>query len=261
MLAKVGTEVRASDGDRHGRSSAAARTQQREELIMMRLKKLGAALVVVAALGAVAASSALAAATTTDVKWYTGASPGTVLSGSETLSATAVGTATFTTEVGSTKYVLEATGIECVECEIENVGGTADGSGHLKFTGVTVKEPAGCEVDSEIETTTLFVTADWMSGTTNYIEFEPILGSTHEFAIIEITTCALETILVPKGSVFVQSQNATGTQAVEQEVHSSAAINAAAGGSLKNGTKTASLMANAKFKMSGSKSGLAFGTH
>jgi opacity protein-like surface antigen len=73
----------------------------------MRLKKLGAALVVVAALGAVLASSALAAAVTQDVKWYTGASPGTVLSGSETMSASLVGTATFTTEVGTTKYIVQ----------------------------------------------------------------------------------------------------------------------------------------------------------
>ena len=45
----------------------------------MKLKKMGLALVAVLALGAVMASSAFAAATTTDVKWYTGAEPGTPL--------------------------------------------------------------------------------------------------------------------------------------------------------------------------------------
>jgi hypothetical protein len=131
----------------------------------------------------------------------------------------------------------------------------------LKFEEVSVLVPAGCSVASSIETTLLFIAADWMGGSTNYIEFEPIAGSTHEFAIAEIDGCALETILVPKGILFVQSQNATGIQAVEQEVHSSESINATAGGTLHNGAKTAVLAANAKFAMSGAKAGRAFGTH
>ena len=53
---------------------------------MTRFRKLGGALVLVTAFGAALASSALAAATTTDVQWYTGASPGTLLSGSEAIS-------------------------------------------------------------------------------------------------------------------------------------------------------------------------------
>jgi hypothetical protein len=244
----------------------------------MRLKKLGAALFVVAALGAVLASSAFAGSDTHDVLWYTGTAPGTVLTGSEEMSSTIVGaSATFSTTVGSTPYVLESTGIECVGCKIENSGGVAVGSGHLKFKGVTVKEPAGCSVASEIETTALSVTADWMPSEIvieggkevtkaketgpSYIKFTPTAGETTEFAQVVISGCALATTLVPKGSVFVESANATGTQAVEQEVHSSAAINTAAGGSLKVGTKTASLTGSAKFKMKGAKVGIAFGTH
>ncbi len=227
----------------------------------MRLKKLGAALFVVAALGAVLVSSALAAAVTEDVKWYTGTAPEAELTGVETMSSTAVGPATFTTEVGTTEYVLESTGIECVSCHIENTGGTAVGSGHLRFKGVTVKKPAGCSVASEIETTTLSVQADWMIGTKNYIKFVPEAGETKEFAEVAITGCALATTLIPKGSVFVESANKTGIQEVEQEVHSSAVINALAGGSLKVGTKAASLAGSATFKMTGAMLGVAFGTH
>jgi len=246
----------------------------------MRLKKLGAALVVVAALGAVLASSAFAVTTamTKDVKWFTGASPGTELAASETISAVAVGNGTFETETALGKYKLEAEEVECVGCKIENSGGVAVGSGKLKFKKVKVVEPAGCSVASEIETAALSVTADWMGSkevenpkesgkfetvetATNYIKFTPTAGETKEFATVAITGCALATSLVPKGSVFVESQNATSTQAVEQEVHSSKAINAAAGGKLTVGTKEAILKANAKFKMSGGKAGTAFGTH
>jgi hypothetical protein len=225
----------------------------------MRLKKLGAALVVVAALGAVLASSAFATASTEDVKWFTGS--GTELTGSETMSAEAVGTGTFTTESeGGTKYVLQSKKVSCVECKIENSGGSAIGSGKLKFEEVSVVEPAGCSVASSITTTALSVTADWMEGTTNYIKFVPTKGETTAFATVSITGCALETTLVPKGSVFVQSQNATGVQAVGQEIHSSEAINATAGGSLKVGSKNASLKADAIFRMSGARSGQAFST-
>jgi hypothetical protein len=104
----------------------------------MRLKKLGAALVVVAALAAVLASSSFAAATTETKAWN--------VTGEAT--SKAVGTATFKTEVAGTPYVLQATGINCEGCKTENSGGVAVGSGKLKFTGVTVKEPAGCSVAS-----------------------------------------------------------------------------------------------------------------
>jgi hypothetical protein len=218
----------------------------------MRLKKLGAALAVVAALAAVFASSSFAAAATTAEPWVVG---GSTLTGSETVTSAidAGTTATFSTEVAGTKYKLESTGIECVGCKIENVGGSAVGSGKLKFTGVTVKEPASCSVASSIETTALSITADWMSGTTTYVKFVPTAGETKEFATAEITGCSLATNLVPKGSIFVQAKNTTGTPAVEQEVTSSEAINNAAGGSLKVGTKAAVLAGSAKFKLSGGK--------
>ena len=236
----------------------------------MRLKKLGAALFVVAALSAVLAGSAFATAVTTEVsgggmaQWYTGTSSGTLLSGSETLSAEAVGTGTLTfeTEAG-TKYAIQSKKVSCIGCKIENVGGTAVGVGQLKFEEVSVVEPAGCSTTSTITSTALSVTADWMEGTSavDLIKFTPTKGETTAFATVSITGCALETTLVPKGNVFVSAQNDTGVQAVGQEIHSSATINKNAGGSLKVGSKEASLAANAIFKLSGSKAGTAFGTH
>jgi hypothetical protein len=222
----------------------------------MRLKKLGAALVVVVALGAVLASNAFAAAATEAKEWNVG---GSMLTGkSETVSSTAVGTATFETEVGSTKYVLTATGIDCVGCTIANTGSpsSATGTGHLKFTGVSVMEPAGCSVASEIETTELTVSADWMEGEKVYVKFTPAAGETKEFATVAITGCALATTIVPKGTVFVEAANKTEKYEVEQEVHSSKTINEVAGGSLKVGTKNAVLTGRAKLKLN---SGAGFG--
>jgi hypothetical protein len=224
----------------------------------MRLKKLGAALVVVAALGAVLASSAFAAATQEAAQWYTGSGSGTLLSGSETATAEAIGTGTFETEVGKVKYVLQSTEIECAGCSVENSGGHAIGSGALKFKNVTVKEPAGCSVASEIETAALSVSADWMIGSTDYVKFTPAAGESTEFATVKITGCALATTLVPKGSVFVQAANATGVQATPQKITSSGAINATAGGNLHVGTKNATLAAEANFALG---SGAPFGTH
>jgi hypothetical protein len=229
----------------------------------MRLKKLGAALVVVAALGAGLASSALAAAVTEDVKWYTGASPGTELSGSEMITF-AAGGGTFTTEVGTTKYELNLTGIECVFCKIENSGGKAVGSGQLQFSGITVLKPLGCTAPLFVTTKALSLQAEWMwfSGSEpNYIKFMPTLGEGTEFAKFVITGCALETTLVLKGSLFVESTNATGTQEVEHELRSSEAINAAAGGNLHVGTKNAVLAGSTRFWMNGAKFETAFGTH
>jgi hypothetical protein len=216
----------------------------------MRLKKLGAALVVVAALGAVLASSALAAATQVPAQWWVGEAPENPLSEPESVEVEAGAKGgTFTTEVGKVKYKLHSSKVSCVGCSIENSGGHAIGSGSLKFEEVTVEEPTGCSVAGTIETAALSVSADWMIGSANYVKFVPSAGESTEFATVKITGCALATTLVPKGSVFVQSQNATGTQAKTQEVHSSEAINATAGGNLHVGTKNAVLTADATFTL------------
>ncbi len=224
----------------------------------MKLKKLGAALVVVAALGAILASSAFATATTTDVQWYTGASPGTLLSGSETVSTELIGAATLATGPSS---VLHVTGIECLGCKIENSGGVAIGTGKLKLTGITVEKPAHCTAPASITTNGLSFSADWMIGTTNYWRFLPTSGE--RFLTFELSgaECELVEPLSHNGSLFVQTVNSTGTQSVAQEVKSSSTINSTAGGTTNSGGGAASLTATIKFLLSGTKAGSAFGTH
>jgi len=229
----------------------------------MRLKKLGAALVVVAALGAVLASSAFAAAVTTDVKWYTGASPGTELTKKAPVTSVITEEGTFTTTVSGQAVELHSTGIECIECNIANEEGHAMGHGKLKFTGVTVAKPPNCTTTASITTKELVITPDYMIGTVDYVLFEPAAGPETGFASFELSGvgCPLSTTIIPKGTVFVKAANTTGTQAVEQEVSSSAAINAEAGGTLHVGTEAAALKGAAKFHLTGEFEGVAFGTH
>lgn len=225
----------------------------------MDLKRLGAAALVVAAIGAVLASSASAAATTTDVKWYTGTAPGTELVGSAALTSSAV--AGWTIDLpGLGGESLDLFGIECEGCKIENSGGTAVGSGKLKFTGVTVTKPEGCSVASTITTKALTIRADYMIGSVDYWLFEPAAGSEAGLFTVELTgaECPVKTAIVPKGTLFMKAANATGTQAAEQELSSSAAINSEAGGNLHVGSEAASMTGSIKFNLA---SGTAFGTH
>ena len=222
----------------------------------MRLKKLGGALLATAALSAVLASSAFAAAETADVKWYTGGAPGVELVGSAALTSSAVGEWEFRV---AGLVSLKWTNTECEGCTIENSGGTAVGSGNLKFTGVTVSSPANCSAPSTITTKTLAFRPDYMIGATNYWRFEPSAGPETGYFTLELTgaSCSLKTALIPKGTLFMQSTNKTEFQAVEQEESSSAAINGAAGGTFHVGAEPASLTGAAKFK----RGGVEFGTH
>ncbi len=227
----------------------------------MRLKRLATASLLFAALGAILASSAFAAATTTDVKWYIGSGSGKELSGTATAKAEQLSPeSTFTTTVSGTAVELHSTKVECEACTIENSGGTAVGTGKLKFTGVTVAKPSGCSVASTLTTKSLKVKADYMISTTNYILFEPSAGAETALFTAELTgeKCALKTAITPKGTVFLQAANATGTQAVAQEVCTTGPINTEAGGSLHVGTEAATLGLGVKFTLS---TGEQFGTH
>lgn len=235
-------------------------------LIVMRLKKLGAALSVVAALGAVLAGGAFAAAVTQDAKWYTGAAPGTALIGSETVTTEQVGTGSLSTVVSGTSIVLHMTGAKCVSCKIENSGTVAVGSGSLEFTGVTVEKPAKCTTGSTVLTKTLSFQADWMKALDtepNYWKFVPAAGEEASFLSFELAgaECALKnTVVTPAGTVFFQSASATATQAVSQQVSSSATVKEIAGGTLHVGASTALLTSTVNFKLGGERVGVAFGT-
>jgi hypothetical protein len=198
---------------------------------------------------------------TKDATWRAGAG-GTVLTSPETVSVSGSNELDWT--VGSTHLQMKSTGLECLECKIENSGGTGVGSGKLKFTGVTLTTPSTCSVNGgTIVTLPLKISPDWMKGTTDYVEFTPSSGTT--FATIKIEkgtgSCSLSGSYLLSGRVFTRSNNATGVYAASQTLTSSGAINAALGGELSFMSGSAELNGTATFALSGAKVGQAFGTH
>jgi hypothetical protein len=225
----------------------------------MSLKKLGVALAVVMALGAVMASSSFGAATTGKSQWYV-AGAKLAAGASKEVTCKATGTLTLESEVLGEHTKLTATGVECIGAKItqESSGSTgmAIDSGKLKFTGVTIDEPAGCKVPTTLTTEELktFVQME-STGTTVYDKFEPATGSTGTFVKVPITGCAIESTPKVTGTAFGKSSLLTGEESAVQTLTFSSAINTAAGGSLLLGTKAATLagvvdnelVGNAKF--------------
>ena len=218
----------------------------------MRLKKLGTALVIVAALSAGFASSSQAFASTENAKWYVGAGL-TELKGSMSVSAEQSGSGRFVTTVSGQTVELATSSVECVFCQIENSGTSALGSGQLRFTGVTVLQPANCTTSSTITTQALSITADWMSFETNYWRLVPTSGQETAFFSFTLSgvSCSLKTAIIAKGSLFLQSEHATGYFASSQTLDSSASINSIAGGNFHVGTQAATLQNTLVFRASG----------
>jgi hypothetical protein len=246
----------------------------------MRFKKLAATVVAALAIGAIVAGSASAAVTTTAAEWYTGASPGTTLSGDQAITVS-IGTdpvvgAKFQLKstIGTTPIEITATGVQCVGCQITNsvvTSGTtpvAMGKGQLKFTGVTADAPTGCTVRNEnatgtvgvIETKPLALHADFMSGTAPYWQLFPQAGVTTPFATFYIddgNCVGISGSYDLKGTVFGQAANATGVQAATQGNKFSPAIQSETGAELKLGSAKAELTGTAIFSIGGT----AFGIH
>jgi hypothetical protein len=227
----------------------------------MNLKKLGAALVVVLLLSAVVVSSASAAAVAEAATWRTG-SAGTVLSGSET--ETATGKGELVTAVGETPLVLKSTGLECLECTIKNEEGKATGTGKLRLTGVTVSSPAACAVNGGAITTVVIVFAHYyMNGVLWETRISVLSGAT--LATVSLVkgsgACPIAGTYNLTGNLFTRATNATGVYAAGQTATSSGAINKEAGGELKFGSKAAELNGTATYALSGPKSGELFGVH
>lgn len=230
----------------------------------MNLKKLGMALAAVLALGAVLASSALGAATTSDVQFYTGTSPGTLLSGSESIAVT--GSSELETTVAGTALKLKSTETECVGCTIKNEGGTGLATGRLVFKNVTVTSPATCAVEGgKIETKPLEAKPDYMIAGTeqSYITFDAEEGEV--FATVKLVkgsgACAISGSYNVTGSTFLKTVNGTGIFAVSQGVRGSVAIDTEAGSALKFGGVAAHFITpDAAITLSGAKKGQAFAT-
>jgi len=212
----------------------------------MSLKKLGLALLAILALGAVFANSALATAEESNGFWY---GEGTKLAAGvkSEIVCSQVGEATLSTTVGTnnTPLKLKATATECPGAVIFNESSKAKATGKIKFTGVTVVEPAGCSVvGGEVETEPLKGQI-YMKGTKVLFMFSPVSGEI--FAEPEIAGCAIAGGYPTKGVVFGESTNATNFEAEEQFLNFSAAINSAAGGSLTFGGHSASITGKTKF--------------
>ncbi len=175
--------------------------------------------------------------------WY--ASGTKLVEGStKSLTTAAVGTQKLETMVAGTKLDITATGVECSGCVIKNVGAAAKVEGALKFTGLTVSEPAGCSIASTITTKALTAVVGMnIAGTLATFKFTPKEGTT--FATVELTgeKCAIAGLYKVTGTFFAQAKNATGVFATSQEISLSKAIQESAGTatSLKFGEKAAIL--------------------
>jgi hypothetical protein len=201
----------------------------------MSLKRLGVALVASLALAAVFASSSFATASTVTGTWKVA---GTALTSGETreFKCSAAEEFVITATVAGAATEIKASTLECPSGDVIKQESThAIATGTLKFSGLTVVKPAGCSTSASI--TTKAVTAKiYEEGATVYERFEPTAGETGTFASIPLTGCSAENTYPVKGTVFGQSSNATGTEAANQPLTFSEAIQTAAGGSLTWGT-------------------------
>jgi hypothetical protein len=210
----------------------------------MSLKKFAFALFAVLALGAMVANSASATATESNGFWYKGETklavgtkePVTCSKGEESL--------IFESTVGTTNVPLklQATGVTCPEGKVFNESSKAKATGKLKFTGVSVVEPAGCSVAGGSIETVALKSQVWMEGAADVQRLAPASGT--EFAEVEIIGCAIANVYPLTGVIFGESAFPTFLKAILRRLHFSASINLSKGGSIKLGGHNASLVGN-----------------
>jgi hypothetical protein len=156
----------------------------------------------------------------------------------------------FAATLGGGVIKITASGIECVESTIFNEGGFARDAGKIKFTGVTVVEPAGCKTTSSL-TTKALKSQLFMEGTTVYDKFAPSSGET--FISIPITECGFEGSYPFTGFVYGKSSNGTGVASATQTLTFGSAVNASAGDGLKAGGNQATLTAEVENSLTSGK--------
>ncbi|HEY2478332.1 MAG TPA: hypothetical protein VGI17_06340 [Solirubrobacterales bacterium] len=230
----------------------------------MSLKKFSLAIVAVLAIGAVVANSASAAVSTTAAKFFV---EGAELTGSKTVTGSAVTNGVLESEIGTTKIKLQSTAFSCEGCKIENAaktekaGAIAYGEGKIKFENVTVLEPANCTVTGEtgivgtLPTKQLAIHGDWMdTNTANqhaFVQFLPLSGGTFAQFTLGGTGCAaISGTKNVTGSVFGESVLNTGAEAATQELVFSQAVQETTGASLLLGIKPAKFSGTGAFKLS-----------
>jgi hypothetical protein len=213
----------------------------REETINMSLKKLGSGQLVALALGAVVTNSALAAeglAVTEGSAWYNRA---TKLAKGSTSTLTCKldpeTKVTIATTFGTNNIplILQATGAECIGAKAESDGTNALASGKIKFTGVSVVEPAGCTIAATIETFNLIAEVEMKKGTEfDTVKIEPVFEPAGMLEF-EIAGCAAAGPYVARGKLYAEPVNKTGVQAKIQTIKFSQAIQESAVGTTLTG--------------------------
>jgi hypothetical protein len=214
----------------------------------MRFRKIAMALVACLALTAFVANAAQAAT------WKVA---GAGFTGNKAITVSSPGGFTLTSHVLGAEVVLNATGLECAtSCNL--VGGTAEATGALKYTGVTFTTPSTCVVTGGSITTVALKANVIMDATppgeATFVSFAPVSGTTFAEIPISGATCPLagNTVKV-KGTATGRSKN-TGVELAEQPLVFSAAEQTTGGGSLTLGTETATLAGTAINNLTGSTS-------
>ncbi len=202
----------------------------------MGLKKLGIVVVAALAVGALFASSALAGKPVTKkASWTTGTTksantiPTGKASGKAIKCKKTAGSPNFALKgtVFGGEVELTATGVECVNATIFNeaVGGVsmAQGTGSLKFTGISVVKPVGCKTPATNQTNLLIadLQMDETVGTKTFVRLEPdaAAGAT-SFTNVKLEECAAEGTYPVKGFAYCEATNATEVHSEQQECDS-----------------------------------------
>jgi hypothetical protein len=220
----------------------------------MRFRKIALALFACMALGAIVANAAQAA-----TEWTLETKKPLA---SETVKvSTKAGDPTLTLigeTKGGLKVHLTSTGVSCSgTCTISGAGHS---EGKLLFSGMTVMEPASCEIAGGAVTTNLLVDNLKMDGTVVLDIFEPKTGTT--FTEIEFTgaKCPVAELIVPiSGKVTGVSGDATETYIKDQILTFSAANQTTGGTALTIGGGTASISGVAHNELSGTNKEAKFG--
>ncbi|HEY2477278.1 MAG TPA: hypothetical protein VGI17_00945 [Solirubrobacterales bacterium] len=230
----------------------------------MSIRKLGVALVAALAIGAVMASSASATVVTKAANFRVG---GAVLTGSKTVTGSAVTNGVLESEIGTTKIKLQSTAFSCEGCKIENkevtenLGSVAYGEGKIVLENVTVLEPANCTVTGEtgvlgkVPTKPLKIHGDFMDTNTanqhGFVQFLPLSGGTFaQFTLGGAGCAAISGAKNVSGTVFGESILNTGEESATQELVFSQAVQETTGASLLLGIKPAKFSGKGAFELS-----------
>jgi hypothetical protein len=159
---------------------------------------------------------------------------------------------------------IAATGVECMECQIKQVGSgpsaSADRTGKVKLTGVSVVEPAGCSASPII----IIVVETFhvaIKGPKGIFEMHGTVIEIFEFetlVTIKITGCAAAGSYKLTGSLDGQT-NGTGVLSTSEPLTYSPAIQKEEKAVLKLGGNEAFLTGEIATQLSGANSGKEFG--